>query len=57
MSCIRMWGDTARDALRYHAVGVQVVHGQEAGLPTVGTFRRYHPYGRYAVDDLGTLRR
>ena len=39
------------------SMGVQVVHGQEAGLPTVGSFRRYHPYGQDAVDDLGTLRR
>ena len=33
----------ARDPLRYHAVGVQVVRGQvRAGMPTVGTLRRYH---------------
>ena len=57
-TCTRVQVATARDALRYHAMGVQVEHGQDqAGLPTIGTFRRYHPYGRYAVDDLGTLRR
>ena len=56
--CTRVQVGTARDVLRHHAMGVQVDHGQDqAGLPTVGTFRRYHPYGRYAVDDLGTLRR
>ena len=33
-----------RDALRYRAVCVRVVRGQDwAGLPTVGTLRRYLP--------------
>ena len=36
MSCIRVQDGTARDALRYHAVGLV-----RAGLPKVGTFRRH----------------
>ena len=44
--CTRVQVSAARDALRYHAVGVQVDRGQDrAGLPTVGTLRRYHPSG------------
>ena len=42
-SCTRVQVSAARDALRYHAVGVQVVRGQvRAGMPTVGSLRRYH---------------
>ena len=41
--CTRVQFSAARDALRYHAVGVQVVRGQDrAGLSTVGTLRRHH---------------
>ena len=36
MSCTRVQDGTARDALRYHAVGLV-----RAGLPKVGTFRRH----------------
>ena len=47
-TCTRVLVGTARDALRYHAVGVLVVGGQvRAGLPTIGTLRRYHPSGRF----------
>ena len=45
-SHIFLAGRAARDALRYHVVGVQVVGGQvRVGTPTVGTLRRYHPSG------------
>ena len=47
-TCTRVLVGSARDALRYHAVGVLVVGGQvRARLPTVGTPRRYHPSGRF----------
>ena len=38
--CTRVQVSAAWDALRHHAVGVQVVRSQDrAGLPTVGTLR------------------
>ena len=53
-TCTRVQVVTARDALRYHAVGVLVVRGQTGlGCRRSGRLRRHHPSGSVCTRRLG----